>query len=179
MFSLSPQHLAAPYAPAWLVHSRFFVPASWAVAVASVLAAVVALFPGARTALAFAYHCFLAPIGSGKNQSERLDRFYQGQAGGECGSGAALSCIQGLIASAWQSTMQRAAACCVAAARCSSECAASSHAKAARLMRSRRLCAAQLREMQRTNPGKPLVWVDIGGGTGERQRAAVVQRSSC
>jgi hypothetical protein len=23
--------------------------------------------------------------------------------------------------------------------------------------------------MQKTNPGKPLVWVDIGGGTGESQ----------
>jgi betaine lipid synthase len=30
-----------------------------------------------------------------------------------------------------------------------------------------RLCAAQLREMQAKHPGKPLVWVDIGGGTGE------------
>ncbi|KAN0060609.1 hypothetical protein ACQY0O_007267 [Thecaphora frezii] len=29
-----------------------------------------------------------------------------------------------------------------------------------------KLCAAQLREMQASNPGKPLVWVDIGGGTG-------------
>ncbi|CBQ70562.1 related to Betaine lipid synthase [Sporisorium reilianum SRZ2] len=29
-----------------------------------------------------------------------------------------------------------------------------------------KLCAAQLRDMQATNPGKPLVWVDIGGGTG-------------
>ena len=29
-----------------------------------------------------------------------------------------------------------------------------------------KLCAAQLREIQASNPGKPLVWVDIGGGTG-------------
>jgi betaine lipid synthase len=29
-----------------------------------------------------------------------------------------------------------------------------------------KLCAAQLRDMQASNPGKPLVWVDIGGGTG-------------
>ena len=29
-----------------------------------------------------------------------------------------------------------------------------------------KLCAAQLRDMQAANPGKPLVWVDIGGGTG-------------
>ncbi|EST06244.1 Methyltransferase domain protein [Kalmanozyma brasiliensis GHG001] len=29
-----------------------------------------------------------------------------------------------------------------------------------------KLCAAQLRDMQATNPGKPLIWVDIGGGTG-------------
>ncbi|PWN50116.1 hypothetical protein IE53DRAFT_110475 [Violaceomyces palustris] len=38
------------------------------------------------------------------------------------------------------------------------------------LLRGRRtmlkLCAAQLREIQKSNPGKPLVWVDIGGGTG-------------
>lgn len=38
------------------------------------------------------------------------------------------------------------------------------------LLRGRRtmlkLVAAQLREMQKTNPGKPLIWVDIGGGTG-------------
>ncbi|PWZ03152.1 hypothetical protein BCV70DRAFT_197391 [Testicularia cyperi] len=29
-----------------------------------------------------------------------------------------------------------------------------------------KLCAAQLRDIQASNPGKPLVWVDIGGGTG-------------
>ncbi|KAI0338707.1 hypothetical protein BDW22DRAFT_1415383 [Trametopsis cervina] len=39
-----------------------------------------------------------------------------------------------------------------------------------RLLRGRhtllRLCAAHLRLMKKQNPGKPLVWVDIGGGTG-------------
>ncbi|KIP07889.1 hypothetical protein PHLGIDRAFT_510955 [Phlebiopsis gigantea 11061_1 CR5-6] len=39
-----------------------------------------------------------------------------------------------------------------------------------RLLRGRhtllRLCAAHLRQMKRENPKKPLVWVDIGGGTG-------------
>lgn len=29
-----------------------------------------------------------------------------------------------------------------------------------------KLCAAQLREMKRAHPDKPLIWVDIGGGTG-------------
>jgi betaine lipid synthase len=29
-----------------------------------------------------------------------------------------------------------------------------------------RLCAAHLRQMKLANPNKPLVWVDIGGGTG-------------
>ncbi|PSR97104.1 hypothetical protein PHLCEN_2v4385 [Hermanssonia centrifuga] len=29
-----------------------------------------------------------------------------------------------------------------------------------------RLCAAHLRQMKKENPDKPLVWVDIGGGTG-------------
>lgn len=40
-----------------------------------------------------------------------------------------------------------------------------------RLLRGRntlvRLCAAHLRQMQAENPRKPLVWVDIGGGTGK------------
>ncbi|KAI0699007.1 hypothetical protein BC835DRAFT_1268331, partial [Cytidiella melzeri] len=39
-----------------------------------------------------------------------------------------------------------------------------------RLLRGRhtllRLCAAHLRQMKKANPQKPLVWVDIGGGTG-------------
>ncbi|GJE99974.1 related to Betaine lipid synthase [Phanerochaete sordida] len=39
-----------------------------------------------------------------------------------------------------------------------------------RLLRGRhtllRLCAAHLRQMKKENPTKPLVWVDIGGGTG-------------
>ncbi|THG98017.1 hypothetical protein EW026_g4092 [Hermanssonia centrifuga] len=39
-----------------------------------------------------------------------------------------------------------------------------------RLLRGRqtllRLCAAHLRQMKKDNPDKPLVWVDIGGGTG-------------
>ncbi|PWN29952.1 hypothetical protein BDZ90DRAFT_228998 [Jaminaea rosea] len=29
-----------------------------------------------------------------------------------------------------------------------------------------KLCAAQLHEMRRTQPSKPLIWVDVGGGTG-------------
>ncbi len=40
-----------------------------------------------------------------------------------------------------------------------------------RLLRGRqtllRLCAAHLRQMKKENPDKPLVWVDIGGGTGK------------
>ena len=40
-----------------------------------------------------------------------------------------------------------------------------------RLLRGRhtllRLCAAHLRQMKKENPKKPLVWVDIGGGTTE------------
>lgn len=36
-----------------------------------------------RTVLVFAYNCFLQPLGKTKNQTERLDRFYQNQATGE------------------------------------------------------------------------------------------------
>ena len=43
-----------------------------------------------------------------------------------------------------------------------------------RLLRGRhtllRLCAAHLRQMKKENPRKPLVWVDIGGGTGKHKR---------
>jgi betaine lipid synthase len=37
-----------------------------------------------RTILVFGYNCFLQPLGKTKNQGERLDRFYQNQADGEC-----------------------------------------------------------------------------------------------
>ncbi|CAD6983485.1 unnamed protein product [Tilletia controversa] len=80
-----------------------------------------------RTAITFAWNCFLQPIGKVANQAQRLDRFYENQA------------------HVYDSTRTG-------------------------LLRGRKsmlkLCAAQLREMQRTNPGKPLVWVDLGGGTG-------------
>lgn len=36
-----------------------------------------------RTAIVFAYTCFLQPIGRHAKQSERLDRFYQNQAQGK------------------------------------------------------------------------------------------------
>jgi hypothetical protein len=36
---------------------------------------------GLRTVLTFAYYCFLKPLGKHAGQGERLDRFYEGQAG--------------------------------------------------------------------------------------------------
>ncbi|KDN52226.1 hypothetical protein K437DRAFT_232599 [Tilletiaria anomala UBC 951] len=80
-----------------------------------------------KAVLVFAYNCFLQPLGETKNQVERLDRFYQGQANVYDATRSGL--LRG------RKTMLK-------------------------------LCAAQLREMQEERPGKPLVWVDIGGGTG-------------
>lgn len=90
-------------------------------------ACAVRFVPGLKTALVFAWNCFIQPIGKVANQGERLDKFYQNQA------------------TVYDTTRNG-------------------------LLRGRRtmlkLAAAQLRDMQRNKPGKPLVWVDIGGGTG-------------
>ena len=55
-----------------------------ALVVGSVFSAMVVLtvaFPPVRQAVVFAYNCFLQPLGKTKNQAERLDRFYENQAG--------------------------------------------------------------------------------------------------
>ena len=51
--------------------------------VACLLSAVVlaAVYRPFREVLVFSYNCFLQPLGKTKNQAERLDRFYQNQAG--------------------------------------------------------------------------------------------------
>lgn len=65
--------------------------APFAVKLAFVVTALVLLFgcalrfvPGLRSAIVFAYICFIQPIGKVANQGERLDKFYQNQASGEC-----------------------------------------------------------------------------------------------
>ncbi|PWN41282.1 hypothetical protein IE81DRAFT_324662 [Ceraceosorus guamensis] len=119
--------LLSPLLGEQLANSHLIHILSWVFISLLSLTLILRFVPGIKTALSFAYHCFLAPIGKSTNQSERLDRFYEGQAG------------------VYDATRSG-------------------------LLRGRRtmlkLCAAQLREMQRTNPGKPLVWVDVGGGTG-------------
>lgn len=69
--------------PDWAVDSPLFTVATWLALSLVVLLAAVRFVPGAKTGLAFAYHCFFHPLGKTNNQSERLDKFYTGQAGGE------------------------------------------------------------------------------------------------
>lgn len=94
--------------------------------VAAIAVLAIAVKP-VRTAIVFAYNCFLQPLGKTNSQAERLDRFYQNQAG------------------VYDATRTG-------------------------LLRGRRtmlkLCAAQMRKLREEQPHRPLVWVDIGGGTG-------------
>lgn len=46
------------------------------------VALLAAVFRPVRTALVFAYNCFLQPLGKTSSQAERLDRFYANQASG-------------------------------------------------------------------------------------------------
>ena len=74
------------FLPSYLFHSAPYAAKVAAVMTVAVLAALCAVrfVPGMRTLLVFAYNCFLQPIGKVNNQGERLDKFYQNQASGEC-----------------------------------------------------------------------------------------------
>lgn len=62
----------------WSTPVRALVVALASVTVVALLAAVC---QPVRSALVFAYNCFLQPLGKTSNQAERLDRFYHNQAG--------------------------------------------------------------------------------------------------
>jgi hypothetical protein len=72
--------------PSYLFHNAPYTVKLAAVMSAAVLLilAAVCFVPGLRTLLVFAWNCFLQPIGKVSNQGERLDKFYQNQASGEC-----------------------------------------------------------------------------------------------
>lgn len=73
----------------WSLPSHFSLPSNLSsillYSTASILTLLALAFfvPSIRSALVFAYTCFLQPIGKVANQSERLDKFYQNQATGE------------------------------------------------------------------------------------------------
>ena len=96
-------------------------------ATATVVAVLATVCRPVRTGIVFAYNCFLQPLGKTNSQAERLDRFYENQAG------------------VYDATRTG-------------------------LLRGRRtmlkLCAAQMRKLREEQPNRPLVWADIGGGTG-------------
>lgn len=71
-------HLYA-YAPNSLINVAVLMTAFM-----TLLGVAAAVSQKVRDILVFSYTCFLQPLGKTANQAERLDRFYQNQANGEC-----------------------------------------------------------------------------------------------
>jgi hypothetical protein len=111
--------------------------------------------------LVFAYACFFRPIGKKDgSQQARLDAV------------SAQTLVIGTETNGrtvLRDSSSRFAK-CGSSAFVSTESRTVYDATRTRLLKGRhtllRLCAAHLRQMKQANPNKPLVWVDIGGGTG-------------
>lgn len=143
------------------LQAMMHTPSSTTALAVSFIAAAILLIFGSQLSLiwTFMWNCFFQPLGKNADQAGRLDRFYSGQADSKS---TAFSSFRPPTSSRSQQV-------------CFSHLLATHGAvydkTRSHLLRGRgtmlKLSAAHLKEQRRKDPTKRLVWLDIGGGTGE------------